>query len=189
MLAALIAQYGLLAVFLGSAIEGETVAFLGGVSAHRHLLPFWAVACAAALGSFLADQIFFFLGRWASASPRIARLAEKPIAAKVKALLERHPTTFILSFRFLYGMRTISPIIIGLSGVPARTFVVLNAIAAAVWGLVIPAVGYFFSDLVESLVGRLHLHVHLLIGLLVVAALAGALTLWGRRRLMRDEDR
>ncbi len=51
----------------------------------------------------------------------------------MKDLLERHPTGFILAFRFLYGMRTISPVIIGLSGVPFRKFLLLNAIAAGIW--------------------------------------------------------
>lgn len=183
MLETLIAKYGLLAILIGSGIEGETVVFLGGVSAHRHLLPFWGVAAAAAIGSFVADQIFFFLGRRASSLGFVRRLTSHAVAARGKALLERYPTGFILAFRFIYGMRTVSPIIIGLSSVSARRFVLLNAVAAVVWGIVISAAGYLFSNAIEALLGRLHLHVHLIIGLVFAVAVGGLLLIWSRWRL------
>ena len=47
---ALIARYGLAAIFLGAGIEGETSVVAGGVLAHRHLLPLWGVWLAAASG-------------------------------------------------------------------------------------------------------------------------------------------
>ncbi|SIR16261.1 membrane protein DedA, SNARE-associated domain [Rhizobium sp. RU20A] len=189
MLESLIAHYGLLAVFVGSAIEGETVAFLGGVFAHRQLMPFWSVAAAAATGSFCADQIFFFLGRRTSRWPRIRKRLSGQRAASVKDLLERHPTAFILSFRFLYGLRTISPIVIGLSGVPARTFLLLNALAASVWGIVIPAVGFFFSGLIEEMLGRLHLHAHLLLAIGIAILLGAGVTVLVRRRLAASPEK
>ena len=185
MLETLIAKYGLLAVLIGSGIEGETVVFLGGVSAHRHLLPFWGVAAAAALGSFIADQIFFFLGRRASGSAWVRKWTSHPVAARGKALLERYPTGFILAFRFIYGMRNISPVIIGLSAVPVRKFVMLNALAALVWGLVISAAGYLFSNVIEAVLGRMHLHVHLIIGLVFAVAFGGVLWIWSRWRLAK----
>jgi membrane protein DedA with SNARE-associated domain len=179
----LIAKYGLLAVLVGAGIEGETVVFLGGVSAHRHLLPFWGVVVAAAAGSFVVDQIFFFLGRRANRLPLVQRLGSHAVAAKGKALLERYPTGFIIGFRFIYGMRTISPLIIGLSAVPAAKFVMLNAFAALVWGLLMSAAGYLFSNVLEALLGRLELHIHLIISLVFAAGVGGILLVWGRWRL------
>ena len=109
----LMAQYGLLAVFIGATIGGETVVFLAGVFSHRHLLPYWAVALAASAGSFCADQIFFFAGRYARQYRAVQTILRKPAFARVNELLERYPTDFIFAFRFLYGLRTISPIAIG----------------------------------------------------------------------------
>ncbi len=183
MLAGLIAKYGLSAVLIGSAIEGETVAFLGGISAHRHLLSLWTVALAAAIGSFIADQLFFFIGRKLGTSPRLQKLTSSVVADRVKALLDRHPIGFVLVFRFVYGMRTISPIVIGLTQYPPGKFVLLNGLAAFVWGWIICSAGYFFGSLIERIAGKVHLHVHLALGLLVSIAFAGLLTLWFRRKL------
>ncbi len=171
----LISNYGPLAVFLGAGFEGETAVFLGGVFAHRQLFPFWQAALAAVLGSFLVDQAWFFAGRHAHRLAFVQRLLKTPAAARVHGLLNAHPTAFILGFRFIYGMRTVSPIAIGLTSVSAVRFVMLNFIAAVVWGVAISAIGYLFGNAVEALFGRLRLHLHLLIALGVVLVGIGLL--------------
>ena len=185
MLENLVATYGLLAIFLGSAVEGETVAFLGGISAHRHLLAYLPAALAASAGSFLADQAFFFAGRYARHFRYVRDVADSELGRKVTAMLERYPTGFILAFRFIYGMRTVSPIAIGLSNVAAVKFVLLNATAAVTWGFGITAIGYLFGRAAEAALGRLALHEHMLIGLVAAAAGAGAVGIFSYRRFRR----
>jgi membrane protein DedA with SNARE-associated domain len=55
--------------------------------------------------------------------------------AKAERLLNRFRTLLILIFRFLYGLRAVTPFVIGMSTVPTRTFVLLNAIGALVWAV------------------------------------------------------
>lgn len=179
----LISQYGVLAVFLGAAFEGETAVFLGGVFAHRHFLTWWEAATAAALGSFAADQAWFFAGRYANRLAIVQRFLKSDAARRVNHLLEAHPTGFILAFRFIYGMRTVSPIAIGLTSVPAHRFVFLNFIAAIVWAVLITTIGYLFGNAVEALFGRLRLHLHLIITLAVIALVVVAL-LWASRKYL-----
>lgn len=179
----LISQYGVLAVFLGAAFEGETAVFLGGIFAHRHFMSFFEAATAAALGSFAGDQAWFFAGRYANRLSIVQRFLKTEAAQKVNHLLEAHPTGFILAFRFIYGMRTVSPIAIGLTSVPAWRFVILNFIAAVVWGFLITAIGYLFGNAVEAMFGRLRLHVHLIIAIAAIVIMVGALGWFIRKRL------
>ncbi|MEG3084536.1 DedA family protein [Sphingomonas sp. PB2P12] len=184
-LESLISHYGLAAIFLGAAFEGETSVVTGGLLAHQHLLPLVGTAVAAVTGSIFADQLFFFVGRRYRDTPRVRRIADKPAFAKALDTLERHPTIFILGFRFLYGLRTISPIAIGTSHVPARTFMLLNAISALVWGVVFTGIGYIFGhsliDVVDQIVPR-----HKLLGVAVLAGVAAlviaGLRIWRGRR-------
>ncbi|TWF56846.1 DedA family protein [Neorhizobium alkalisoli] len=180
----LISQYGPAAVFAGAAFEGETAAFLGGVFAHRHLMAYWQAALAAGLGSFAADQALFFAGRHAGRLAIVRRFMRGEAASRVNGLLEAHPTGFILAFRFVYGMRTVSPVAIGLSSVPALRFVILNLISAIVWGVVITAVGYLFGNAVEAIFGRLRLHSHLFIALGVIVVAVGIAAFIGRKWLL-----
>src|SRR5579872_5737919 len=144
--AALIARYGVAAVFLGAGIEGETMVLAGGLFASRHMLSLPAVAIAGALGSFLADQGFFLIGRHFRDHPRVKRQLDKPAAEKALTALERHPNGFILGFRFLYGLRTISPIAVGTSDIPTARFVALNASAAVLWACLFAGLGYVLGD-------------------------------------------
>ncbi len=179
-----ITQYGLVAIFLGAAFEGETSVVTGGLLAHQHLLPLVGSAAAAVTGSFAADQLFFFAGRRYRDTKRVRRIAEKPAFAKALDTLERHPTVFILGFRFLYGLRTISPVAIGTSHVPARTFMILNAISALVWGVVFTGIGYVFGDglieLVDEVMPRQKL-VGVAILVAVAALVIAAIRFWRGR--------
>src|SRR5512141_2386306 len=58
-IAALIAQYGYTAVFLGALFEGESVLLLAGYAAHRGYLDFSVLAGVAAIGAMTSDQFFF----------------------------------------------------------------------------------------------------------------------------------
>ncbi|KQN20644.1 hypothetical protein ASE86_15485 [Sphingomonas sp. Leaf33] len=171
-LEAIVARYGLLAIFVGAGVEGETVVAGGGLLANQGMLPLAGVMVAAAAGSALADGLFFAIGRRFRDHRRVKRIREKPAFARALALLERYPTGFIFAFRFLYGLRTVSPMAIGTMRVPTRRFLALNAAAAVVWAVLISTIGYLFGRALATAVGRLHSveHVALAIGGVVVIA-------------------
>lgn len=141
-LQALIARFGLGAVFLGAGLEGETAVIAGGILAHQHILSLPGVAIAGALGSFSADQAFFLFGRHFRDHPRVEKMLDKPAAERAINTLEKHPIAFVLGFRFLYGLRTVSPVAVGTSDVSQVRFSCLNAIAAVLWSFLFTAVGY-----------------------------------------------
>ena len=100
---------------------------------------------------------------------------------RVSALLERRPAAFVLGFRFLYGLRVISPFAIGLTSFPARTFLVLNATGAALWAVLFGVAGYLFGAALEAAIGRAERYEAVAFGAL---ALAGA-AIWLIRRIYR----
>lgn len=178
----LIARFGLAAVFFGAGIEGETMVVTGGVLSHDGLLPVFGVAIAAAAGSFVADQAFFAIGRRFREHPRVRRIEAKPAFAKALDLFERHPTAFVFGFRFLYGLRTVSPMAIGTTRLPTARFAVLNLAAATLWAALFTGIGYVFADGIERLFGRIKSVEHVVIGVLIAAmVVAGAMHLWRRR--------
>ncbi|HVF94149.1 MAG TPA: DedA family protein, partial [Sphingomonas sp.] len=151
----LIADYGLVAVFLGAGIEGETAAVIGGVIAQEGLVSLPLAMAAAVLGSFVADQLFFAFGRHFRDHPRVRRIAARPAFVRALATFERYPVGFIFAFRFLYGLRTASPIAIGTTQVATRRFLMINFAAATLWGALFVMIGYVFGEGFERLIGRL----------------------------------
>ncbi|WP_095200041.1 DedA family protein [Mesorhizobium carmichaelinearum] len=187
-----IEQYGLLAVFLGCVAEGESAAILGGFFAHQHVFVLWHAVAAAALGAFVGDTFFFILGRSFADNRHVVRLRRRPGFRRAYRLLNTHPNIFVLSNRYVYGMRLVGGIAAGLSTIAAPRFVILNAISSVIWAVLFSTIGYVFGLGAEHFVGQALLrHERLLIGLgigLTVAVLAWLAARYIAKRERRREQ-
>lgn len=152
-LAALISTYGYAAVGIGAFVEGETLLILGGLAAHRGYLDLPWVIFSAGIGALVGDQTFYYLGRIKGKGALEKRPAWKRKSERVLVLLERYQVWFILGFRFVYGVRTISPFIIGVSNVPRLRFLVLDIIGASIWATAISILGYLFGSALQEVFG------------------------------------
>lgn len=168
----LIAHYGLAAIFLGAGTEGEAAAVAGGIVAHRKLIPLWQVGAAVFAGSLLAGQILFLAARRFRDAPWIRKQTARPVYATVLRALEKRPVGYILIYRFIFGVRTLTPLVLGGTRISTARFSALNALAAALWSLVFTGLGYGFGKTVEHLFGRLPSDPNLILIGGVVAAIA-----------------
>ncbi|AZO12623.1 MULTISPECIES: DedA family protein [unclassified Mesorhizobium] len=150
----LVEQYGLVAVFLGCVAEGESAAILGGFFAHQHVFVLWQAFVATFLGAFVGDTFFFTLGRSFADHPYVVRLRKRPGFHRAYRLLNTHPNIFVLTNRYVYGMRLVGGIAAGLSSVSVPRFVVLNAISSAAWAALFGTLGYVFGLGAERMVGQ-----------------------------------
>ncbi|MBF0092937.1 MAG: DedA family protein [Alphaproteobacteria bacterium] len=173
--------YGYLAILVLTFLEGETVVILAGIAAYQGYMDIYLVGVSGFAGSFLGDQFYFTIGRRYGVSllNRWPQMSQK-IEWAFK-LVRRYETLYILSFRFVYGIRNISPFVIAISGVSRLKFLVLNACAAALWAASFSAGGYFFGHAMEKFLGE-----HQSTALMV---LAGLLALVGLFALIRGQIR
>ena len=182
---AIIVKYGLVALFIGAGVEGEAVVVAGGLLAHRGFFPLPGAMAAAAAGSLVADQLLFSAGRYLRRRAWVQRMRARPIFARALGMLERYPIGFIFAFRFIYGFRTISPVAIGTTNVSTKLFLIVNIIAAIVWGIVFTGIGYLFGHSFEMVLARfLPDRNSILIAVGVVVAIAagvGAFHWWRSR--------
>lgn len=151
-----IRDYGYLAVFVGTFLEGETILLMAGFAAQRGYLSLPEVIAVAFLGGFAGDQLYFHLGRRHGSAllERFPSLRERTEA--VRRLLYRFHAPLIPALRFVYGMRVIGPMALGMSAVPPRRFLALNLAGAALWAALVAAAGYFLGHALELLVRDLH---------------------------------
>lgn len=64
--------------------------------------------------------------------------------------LKRHQDLIILGFRFLYGFRLVTPVILGMDrSIKTRRFMVLNGVSALVWSILVAGGGYLFGDAIQ----------------------------------------
>lgn len=176
-------------IFVWTFIEGETVVIITGAIASegRYNISVELLALAAMLGSFCGDQLYFYIGRrygmplldrW----PTLGKRTEWAFR-----LVKTNPTLFILSFRFIYGVRNIAPFVIGIAGVSRLKYFALNLIAAAIWAHSFAWGGYLLGRALETWLGD---HKWSLLGGFV--ALAVVFAGWGyvkqKRKLRQIEE-
>ncbi len=179
----LVAQYGYWVLLVGTFLEGETILVIAGFLAHRGYLELpWVIGVAFA-GSYAGDQLLFHLGRrhgrtllerWPHWSTRTEQVLQ---------LLQRHHLPIVLGFRFLYGLRTITPFAIGMSGLSPWRFLLLNGISALAWASVFATLGDLFGSAMESLLGQLKQFELALVGLIAGIGITIWLVGFLRRRL------
>jgi membrane protein DedA with SNARE-associated domain len=143
--------YGI--AFVWTFLEGETFILFAGVAAAQGLVDPFLLLMSAWLGSFCGDQCYFWLGRQCGMAllNRFPRFRNGVDAAL--HWLERYNTGFILSFRFIYGVRNFSSFAMGLSAVHWKRFLSLNFLAAGLWASVFVAVGYFLGHALRAVLG------------------------------------
>ena len=142
----LIKNYGYLAILIGTFLEGETILILGGFAAHMGFLELpWVIASAFA-GSFIGDQLYFYIGRHYGPKIIARRLSWQEGAEKVYKHLHRHKNLLILSFRFFYGFRNVTPFAVGAAHISRSRFFTLNLIGAIIWAISFAYAGYLFGE-------------------------------------------
>lgn len=153
---ALLQTYGYPLLALGCLLEGETILALAGFAAHQGHLDFGVVVLIAAVGGFIGDQAFFWLGRRHGAQ-MLARFPSIGAQAdRMHRLIERWHGWVIVLVRFAYGLRIAGPVLIGTSDVTPWRFALFNAIGAAIWAPLVAGAGWFFGRAVEAVLGDIH---------------------------------
>jgi len=171
-----------LIIFVWTFLEGETIILFAGFAAAQGLVDPLLLVTFAWLGSFAGDQCYFWLGRnfgvrLLDRFPRFRHGVDSALH-----WLERYDTGFILSFRFLYGVRNFSSFALGLSAVRWERFLWLNFAAAGLWAVSFVTAGYFLGHAFRAVLGDIARSFSIVM-LLVFVALGGGV--WLLHRLQR----
>jgi len=165
-------QYGYLAVFLSTVIEGEVVVLAAAaLAANGLLLPHWVIASAAA-GAFVGHILLFSLGRWkgmqlVESFPFLRR--HYPIANKV---MDDYANWSIFIFQYLYGTRIISAILFGCSTISVSRFFLLQSINCIIWAFLAYFAGHLIGVVAMQIFDMIGLY-----GLLAVILVFGIVVL------------
>lgn len=181
-----ITHYGLIAVFLGCFLEGETAAITGGVMAHHGYLQLWMVVVTASVGAFVGDVGVFACARLFRAHPWVARQMQRPVVLRGMGRLNRNPHRLAGIFRFVPGMRIVGPLVLAQSSIGSAAYVTLAGIAAIVWAVIYTVFGVAIGDFLASVLGYLPRSTHVVIVAAALLTLAGGAALWHRRRKDRS---
>lgn len=193
---ALIAQYGLLLVFLNVLVEQAGVPVpavptlvVAGALAATDRLPVSGVVLAAVLACLLGDLAWYAAGRrFGSGVMRtICRISLSPDSCVKQSELrfQRWRGRVLLIAKFVPGLSTVAPPLVGAMGLRLPTFLLLDGLGSLLWAGLAVGLGYAFAAQIDVVLATLaSAGTFAFELLLVLLALYIAVKWWQRRRLL-----
>lgn len=176
-------EYGYLALFIGTFLEGETILIIAAYLASKGMLNIYLVMLSAVSGTVLGDQFYFYIGRIQGISFIQKRPKLKKKWIRISAMIERRENIIIFAYRFVYGFRNITPFALGILNVNAMKYLILNIIAATIWAISFSSLGYTFGAMITNEIEAYEKRIAL--GILFIAVLA-ALIYWLKKRIKNE---
>jgi len=189
----LIAQYGLLLVFVNVLVEQAgapvpampTLVVAGAVAASGDL-SITAILLVSLVACLLGDLPWYWAGRhFGGAMMRtLCRISLSPDSClrSSEVQFERWGGRMLVVAKFVPGLSTVAPPLVGAMGLPLHLFLLLDGLASLLWAGVPVALGYIFAAQIDSLLAALAnagtLALELVLGLFALY-IAGK---WWRRR-------
>jgi len=142
----LMKEYGYTILFLWSILEGEMGLIMGGLLCHTGDMNVYMAIFIAGLGGFVGDQIYFYIGRYNKGYVQTKLVSQRRKFALAHLLLKKYGWPIIFVQRYMYGLRTIIPISIGLTRYDAKMFAFINLISAWCWAAITIVPTYIFGE-------------------------------------------
>jgi len=193
----LMAQYGLLLVFLNVLVEQVGVPvpavptlMVAGALAANGKLPLVGVVAVALLACLLGDLLWYWAGRrfGGGVMRTICRISLSPDSCVKQSELrfQRWRGQVLLVAKFIPGLSTVAPPLVGAMGLRLPAFLWLDGLGSLLWVALAVALGQVFASQIDALLAALAnagtVAFEMVLGLL---ALYIAVKWWQRRRLLR----
>lgn len=148
----LLKEHGYIILFAWGMLEGEAGLVMAGLLSHTGDMNLYFAIFVAGLGGFAGDQVYFYIGRFNKGYVHRKFKGQRRKFALAHLLLKKHGWPIIFMQRYMYGMRTIIPISIGLTRYSAKMFAFINLLSAWLWAAItIVPVWYFGEEILKVL--------------------------------------
>lgn len=145
-----IREWGYIALFAYSFGGGFVGLVIAGVLSYAGDLNIYISILVAGVSNFLGDQFLFTLAR---KNKTYAKDMMKKYGRKVALahLLMRRYGSFVVIFqKYIYGIKTLIPLAMGLTKYSGIKFIVFNAIATVIWACVVGFASYTAGEYILS---------------------------------------
>ena len=139
-----LATYGYIGLFLYS-LGGGFVALIGAsVLAFMGKMDLTLVMLIAFIANAIGDVMLFYMARYQKSMMMEGLRKHRRKLALSHLLMKKYGSWIILFQKFVYGIKTLIPIAIGLTKYDFKKFVILNIGSSVIWTLVV-GLGSFYS--------------------------------------------
>jgi membrane protein DedA with SNARE-associated domain len=142
----LLKEYGYIILFAWSILEGEMGLIMGGLLSHTGDMNVYIAIFIAGLGGFAGDQIYFYIGRFNKGYIQRKLRSQRRKFAIAHLLLKKYGWPIIFVQRYMYGLRTVIPMSIGITKYSGKKFAFINLISAWAWAAITIIPAYLLGE-------------------------------------------
>jgi len=152
-IASFIKEYGVIAVFIGTFLEGESILIISGALVSQSFLNPLYVWIAATLGAWSGHIVWFVIGKFFGKTS-VDKIANRyNLSNKVNyiyALISSNKIKTVVLLQYLYGVRMIGALTFGISDIKLQWFSIAEIINCSIWAFVIGSIGFILGKTVSA---------------------------------------
>jgi membrane protein DedA with SNARE-associated domain len=138
-----LSTYGYIGLFLYS-LGGGFIALIGaGVLSFMGKMDLMTSMSVAFVANALGDMMLLYMARYQKSMMMEGLRKHRRKLALAHVMMKKNGSWIILIQKFVYGIKTLIPIAIGLTKYDAKKFAILNVLSAGVWALVFGFGSYY----------------------------------------------
>lgn len=147
----LIKEWGYIALFLYSFGGGFVGLVVAGVLSYAGDLNIFICMIVAGSSNFIGDQFLFYMARTNKgyAKSIIAKYGRKVAYAHI--LMRKYGSTVVFIQKYIYGIKTLIPLAMGLTKYSYKKFTFYNIFATSLWAVVVGYTSYLMGEVVLSI--------------------------------------
>lgn len=127
------------------------IALIGaGIMASMGKMDITTSIAIATLFNFVGDSVLFYLSQNNKKDVMVHLKKHKRKIAYTNLLMRKYGWLTVFLQKYIYGVKTLVPIVMGLTKYEFKKFVILNIFASILWGLVVGLVSFYFSSSVQE---------------------------------------
>lgn len=145
-----LSTYGYIALFIYS-LGGGFVGLMGaGVLSYTGHMDLGIAIFVAFLANFIGDILLVYMGRHNKKDVMTYMHKHRRKLALSHILMRKHGSWVIFLQKYIYGVKTLIPLAIGLTKYDFKKFIILNFFASAAWAVSVAVVSYMAGEAIKS---------------------------------------
>lgn len=147
----LIREWGYIVLFLYSFGGGFLALAVAGVLSYTGDLNIVASIIVAGSANFVGDQFLFLLARnnKSYAKNMMQKYGRKVALAHL--MMRRYGSPVVFLQKYIYGIKTLIPLAMGLTKYSSKKFTLFNAFATVIWALVVGYTSYYMGEVILNM--------------------------------------
>ena len=183
-------NWGYLILFFASFGGGYVGIVAAGIFSAMGGMNIFLSILTAFCGNVIGSTFLAILMRWQKKDLKFISKHRRKVAL-TSIWLKRYGIWFIFISKYIYLVKTIVPIVIGISKYDLKKYSLYNMIACAIWALVVGFVSYFAGYFIKRILlkfSNIPSYIFILIGLIVVIMIGLMIWYYSQKKAVKNKS-